>query len=780
MAEVTHNPKTGQYAVLDGGEWKIAADVRSHSDGRRAYLVGDKWVVDDKPTAKAADAPKPKPLTNDNPGMIDRFILDRFSPQLAKLPDIQGSRDARFIQGLADLPTGAMQLGANLVGLGKPVNERIAEVRKRTESLRGEDANTFDPSRFAGNMLNPVPYKAGAMLPTVTSLGGRVAQGAALGAGLGATTPVENGGDNYFTDKATQAGIGAAVGGVLPVITNAASAAYRGVRNLIDPNLPGGVDRAVGRTLNKAAGADKAEVERLLEENKRLVAGTNPTAAQVAAPARAPAFNALERVAETHDPGPVFRINEANDMARRNAIGNIGKDSKALDAAIENRDFNARENYGRIASTRVNPKSDAQIMEEAIAAKEASRVAALQDQGRFQTMAAQQAGLARGVPVDLAPRQTPNTPYFNVGATGGRAPATVAPDSGALPGSVPFRMQGQLPESRLTANFGQSLEAEGAAKETSRIVAQRAAERDFLKNATENFRNTVGLGETSLNQYLGRPSMQEALKDAAKSAAEKGSYFPSKPGDHFSIENLQRMKESLDAGIKAAKTAADNGRRPELSESELKGTRDALVKWISEKSPAWRDARQQYAADSDPINRMKIGTYLGDKLTAPLGNQERGNMFAQAVRDAPGTIKRGTDNQARFKTLEEAFASAPKEAETIRNVVRDLERNDLSERLAQRGLTKAHNLVGDISPRLPSGGPIDRIYTIVKTVLNRLSGRIEGKTLDAMAKAMETPEGALRAMRAAGVEEKVIDRLFGGGKPNVAATNAAANVQERQ
>jgi hypothetical protein len=49
---------------------------------------------------------------------------------------------------------------------------------------------------------------------------------------------------------------------------------------------------------------------------------------------------------------------------------------------------------------------------------------------------------------------------------------------------------------------------------------------------------------------------------------------------------------------------------------------------------------------------MEVGQYLEGKLTAPLkGGTERAGVFATAVEDAPGTLKRATTNEARFKAL---------------------------------------------------------------------------------------------------------------------------------
>lgn len=261
-----------------------------------------------------------------------------------------------------------------------------------------------------------------------------------------------------------------------------------------------------------------------------------------------------------------------------------------------------------------------------------------------------------------------------------------------------------------------------------------------------------------MSELLRRPSMRSAVQDAIKSAQETGAYFPRKQGEKFSVQNLQRIKESLDAGIKTAKASADAGKRPELSPAELEGTKKAFVEWLSSRSPGWKQARLQYAEDSVPINRMEVGQELEKALTNSMGSAERPAAFSTAVRESARTIKKAT-GQPRYENLEEVLA--PDQVQGVQNVVSDLRRNAQYEQLAEAGTPKARELLGQIAPKAPAAGMFNPKYSVVRAIVNRLEGRVTEKGVARLAEAMENPKEMARLMRNATPEQKeVIDALL--------------------
>lgn len=296
--------------------------------------------------------PPQTPLTEDNPNPIDRFILDKFGPQLARAPDLTrggrlgASRLESLLRGAADLPVGAAQLAANVAGMGDPVNRFIkAEEGEFQEQRKAAGREGFDWYRLGGNVLSP-PAVAAMKLPLATTIGKKVLQGAAVGAGFGAASPVTEG--DYAPEKGVQIGTGAVAGAAIPAGIEAARYGARIGRNIIDPLLPGGAQRTAGRLLSEAAGKKRAAIEGYLEEGRVLVPGSRPTAAEAAAPAGSAEFSAMQRLAQERQPSEFSAIAKSQEAARLGAVRNVGRDAQALFLAHQARDKVAKMNYGAV------------------------------------------------------------------------------------------------------------------------------------------------------------------------------------------------------------------------------------------------------------------------------------------------------------------------------------------------------------------------------------------------------------------------------------------------
>lgn len=139
-----------------------------------------------------------------------------------------------------------------------------------------------------------------------------------------------------------QRGISLASKAVSPVVAPVA----RTLRNLIDPLLPGGTERAVGRTLLKLAGEKRAGVISALAEPAQIVPGSFPTAAEAAAKAGSAEFSGAQRMLEQRRPTPYSDIASQQETARQGAIQSFGKTPQQLEKAIENRAKEAATLYG--------------------------------------------------------------------------------------------------------------------------------------------------------------------------------------------------------------------------------------------------------------------------------------------------------------------------------------------------------------------------------------------------------------------------------------------------
>lgn len=271
---------------------------------------------------------------------------------------LAGTKPMRFAAGAADPFIGAAQLGANALGMGDSINDWV---RRRDEQIqqgrRANESEGFDWTRLGGNILSPAALKVMQIAPAA-SAGGRIAQGAAIGAGTGATTPVTSD-DNFWGPKAAQTGAGAAIGALIPGAIDLVGKGARIGRNVIDPWLPGGVERAAGRTANAAAGPDQPNIVQALQKARQIVPGSAPTSGEAAAPVGRAEFSGLQEAVRGRAPTPFDAVTQAQNEARVRALQGIGQNKAALTAAESQRGANAATNYADAYAQHI--RSDPQL-----------------------------------------------------------------------------------------------------------------------------------------------------------------------------------------------------------------------------------------------------------------------------------------------------------------------------------------------------------------------------------------------------------------------------------
>lgn len=186
------------------------------------------------PKMKAKQGPAPDAVpSSPMPPKMDSMELSwaekNIAPTLEKLvgSNPQGSKIGRLVQGAADAPIGVMQLAANAVGLGDPVNKRVQDLEQSYQGQRklaGSDG--FDGWRMAGNVAGTAPMiPAGGAAPLSLA---SILRGMGTGAAFGTAQPVTEG-DDFWATKGDQAKVGTIAGGLsVPV--------GAGLARLIKPN----------------------------------------------------------------------------------------------------------------------------------------------------------------------------------------------------------------------------------------------------------------------------------------------------------------------------------------------------------------------------------------------------------------------------------------------------------------------------------------------------------------------------------------------------------------
>lgn len=399
-----------------------------------------------------------------------------------------------------------------------------------------------------------------------------------------------------------------------------------------------------------------------------------------------------------------------------------------------------------------------------------------------------------------------------------------------VPGSLPTAAQAAAPAgatrfSAMGASAAEKLSTPFFERANAQKAAQLAAIRQVGKTPAELKAAEVARKATAKQLYgiaddalvtaddtfaslLDRPSMDKVLARASDLAAEKGQPFqigenratqvvPSGlidetgrplgqtviPGEvaQYPGSSLHAMKMAFDDLIKDPATFG-------IGSAEAKAigrTRAQFLEWAESKAPAYKTARETFAAQSKPINQMEVGQFLEGKLKPALGEETarlRAAGFAGALENAPGTIKRAT-GESRFQTLSEVLT--PEQIKIIENVRTDLARAQLAERQASAASKAGPNvaLAGtEALGKVRSPNFINSVVTVANDLLRRLQGQLDEKLAIELATEMLNPATAAKALEKAMTRqargEKLADPFRKTGKiaSDVLRTPAAVNM----
>jgi len=283
------------------------------------------------------------PLGKIGGAMIDRMTLNKGSdiPKAAAIAasGAAGAAEPFFAVGKMVDEGLKAALPESVYKFVKPELPAIRErFKKAVDAELGPDLKGLATgANIAGQVMNPVGLAVGRSIPLASSMMGRVGQGAAAGAGMGALTTAEGEGGDYASNLMTQMGAGGIVGGALPLVTSGVGSAVGGARNIIDPLLPGGNRRAAVRMANEAAGDKRQEIINLLQGAKPL-----ETASQAATPAGRAEFAGLQKVMGEIDPSAMVAAERAQEGARRAGLAMVRPD---LQAAVASRSAQAGPKY---------------------------------------------------------------------------------------------------------------------------------------------------------------------------------------------------------------------------------------------------------------------------------------------------------------------------------------------------------------------------------------------------------------------------------------------------
>lgn len=256
--------------------------------------------------------------------------------------------------------------------------------------------------------------------------------------------------------------------------------------------------------------------------------------------------------------------------------------------------------------------------------------------------------------------------------------------------------------------------------------------------------------DPALAQVMSNPYIKDALPEAFKLAKAKGV----EPGTDLT-QFLHLVKQVVDSKL-AVNAGQQGGLTGTVRETTLRA-QNALVDWLRTNNPQYDLARENFARNSKPINQMQVGQYLEGKLAAPLADAERPGVFAQAMRDAPGTIKRATGNP-RYDELKDVLP--PIQLKIVEGVLQDLARKRTVADQAKAGRGAVTNTLSSAFETVEPPGMLNRGIMLTRAILQRMQHGTSQKVLQELAADMQDPAKVAHLMSQLPPKERLAAALL--------------------
>lgn len=199
--------------------------------------------------------------------------------------------------------------------------------------------------------------------------------------------------------------------------------------------------------------------------------------------------------------------------------------------------------------------------------------------------------------------------------------------------------------------------------------------------------------------------------------------------------------QSLSKEISSMMGKTTAGGQKEYNVKVLNEVKELLDKQIGEAERMYSAAQGAYQKMSSPVNRMEVGRELANALTSSL-EKERPAMFAEAVRQAPRTIKRAT-GFPRYTELAQILSK--REVKDVGKVAKELTEKGKFERIASQTKSVLDELPKEFSVSLPH--ILSRPIVITNAALKLLGRDIEPEMKRIVSEIMENPKSLEAALR---------------------------------
>lgn len=560
-----------------------------------------------------------------------------------------GSPIARTIKGAVVDPALAVnQMLANTGLFGSSIkqgaNTNVQQYEQATQEARQRMGSTgFDPYQLLGNVISPTNRLVGAVnapMAAATGIIPATTRAAVTGAGLSALQTVNAPTDQYGEKKLEQMATGAVLG---PLIQGGISA-FSSLAGMVKGLTASGRTEYMRKNLNELAGPEREKVITALRDAQELVSGSRPTVAEAISniPSSVELMAAQRKLATQSGVAGKFvdRTTEQQASRVRSLQGISGTEVERAALATERGDVT-----GPMRETALEQANLAgplfTKLEKEIADKFNSLAAAEQTVGMTGLAATKQQTIA------------------DVGRPGWLSAGDIAAE--ATGRSQAYKeLSGILRgEAKLKQFQLNSLEQNG-------FFPLRAA--DITDEIDKAIKGTVSDQSKSVLQ---------AVKDKITSKADENGLVNSR--DLY--ENVRKISNQEIAKLLGLGEQYASGGLPQQAASALTNVKKYIDSSLNKSSDGlWSKYLTSYSDYSNKLNRMEIGDFLSKQLQAPL-EKERAGVFATAVENAAGTIKKAT-GIPRYEKLSDVLSAG--EVSAVNNVLADLKRVSKADELAKK------------------------------------------------------------------------------------------------
>lgn len=267
------------------------------------------------------------------------------------------------------------------------------------------------------------------------------------------------------------------------------------------------------------------------------------------------------------------------------------------------------------------------------------------------------------------------------------------------------------------------------------------------------------------------PALQALKNNPVISAAEKtardmGANLGKDPMS--TLEGLQVMKAAIDAQFKGptAATALQN-----YNTAALQNAKAQLLSAMNEISPQYTGARLLHERLSKPVNQAQVLNALTDTLKGSGTSAEAAAPFLNALAQGESALLKRADINPKFGGIEKILT--PEQMAAANKVAAELKREASMADLAKQG-TEA--LSGILKERAVTAPGVNATSAVINKVSGILRGRVSDKTMEALAKGMQSGQGANELLATLpAVERNAVLKALAESKVTGAEAGAAVN-----